>query len=113
MLLRASHAGADVPVLERDASPAGSTSLSSGFVPAGGTRFQRDAGINGDSAAEFATDIQSKSHGLSHAAHVQLACEQIAPAWLARNAATSVWASSNNRVRLQILVQISPFQSSQ
>jgi fumarate reductase flavoprotein subunit len=83
--LRASHTGADVLVLERDASPTGSTSLSSGFVPAGGTRFQRDAGINGDSAAEFATDIQSKSHGLSHPAHVQLACEQIVPAleWLA------------------------------
>ena len=39
--LRALEAGADVLVLERDAVSSGSTALSSGFVPAPGTRFQR------------------------------------------------------------------------
>ena len=32
-------------VLERDRVPRGSTALSSGFIPAAGTRFQRDKGI--------------------------------------------------------------------
>lgn len=38
--LLAAEDGAEVVVLERDASPSGSTSRSSGFVPAPGTRFQ-------------------------------------------------------------------------
>ena len=43
--LAARDAGAEVLVLERDRAPSGSTSLSSGFVPAAGTRFQRSAGV--------------------------------------------------------------------
>jgi fumarate reductase flavoprotein subunit len=83
--LRAHAQGAEVVVLERDSSPTGSTSLSSGFIPAGGTRFQRDIGVHDDNPTEFAKDIQSKSHDQSHPAHVALACENIAPAleWLA------------------------------
>ena len=46
-------AGIECAVLERDARPAGSTALSSGFVPAAGTQAQRAAGIQ-DSAQGFA-----------------------------------------------------------
>jgi fumarate reductase flavoprotein subunit len=65
--LAARDAGAEVLVLERDASPSGSTALSSGFVPAAGTRFQRDAGV-ADSAALLAADIRRKNHGEADAA---------------------------------------------
>ena len=44
--LAARDAGAEVLVLERDQSPCGSTALSSGFIPAAGTRYQRAAGID-------------------------------------------------------------------
>ena len=83
--LRASGEAAEVLILERDSSPSGSTSLSSGFIPAGGTRFQKSAGQPADSAGEFAKDIQTKSHGQSLPSHVRLACENIAQAmeWLA------------------------------
>lgn len=56
------HGATDVLVLERDASNQGSTALSSGFVPAGGTRMQKALGI-ADSPAGFAADIVAKSHG--------------------------------------------------
>jgi fumarate reductase flavoprotein subunit len=52
-------AGVDCVLLERDASPQGSTALSSGFIPAAGTTAQRAAGVHGDSPAQFAADIQA------------------------------------------------------
>ena len=58
--LRLAHAGVDCIVLERDASPSGSTSMSSGFIPAAGTHLQRSLGID-DSAELLATDIQRKA----------------------------------------------------
>jgi fumarate reductase flavoprotein subunit len=83
--LRASEAGADVLVLERDASPSGSTSMSSGFIPAPATRFQRAAGIEDDDPERFAADILAKSHGTSHPRLADLASRTIGPAleWLA------------------------------
>ena len=60
--LAARHAGADVLVLERDRAPSGSTALSSGFIPAAGTRYQRAAGVI-DSPQQFAADILRKNHG--------------------------------------------------
>jgi fumarate reductase flavoprotein subunit len=56
-------AGIDCLLLERDATPSGSTALSSGLIPAPGTQAQRAAGIADDSAAAFADDIQNKAHG--------------------------------------------------
>ena len=55
-------AGIECVVLERDAAPSGSTALSSGFIPAPGTRVQRERGIE-DSAAQFERDIQAKARG--------------------------------------------------
>ena len=83
--LRAKAAGADVVVLERDASPAGSTSMSSGFVPAPATRFQRAIGVEDDTPGRFEADILSKSKGKSIASLATLAASAIGPAleWLA------------------------------
>ena len=47
-------------MIERDAVPAGSTALSSGFIPAAGTRVQRAAGV-ADSVDDFAADILAKT----------------------------------------------------
>lgn len=58
--LAAREAGAEPLVIERDALPAGSTSLSAGLIPAAGTRFQRGKGI-ADSPQLFAADIQRKA----------------------------------------------------
>jgi fumarate reductase flavoprotein subunit len=58
--LSASAAGIELAVLERDAFPRGSTFMSSGFVPASDTRFQREKGVL-DSPAVQASDIQGKN----------------------------------------------------
>jgi len=82
--LAAKDAGAEVLVLERDAAPSGSTALSSGFVPAAGTRWQRAAGV-ADSPRQMAADIQRKNHGEADARLVEAACRAAAPTleWLA------------------------------
>ena len=58
--LSLSDAGIDTLLLERDNKPAGSTSMSSGFIPAADTRLQRSLGVE-DSAHLFAQDIQRKA----------------------------------------------------
>lgn len=60
--LAAAEAGAEPLVLERDARPSGSTTLSQGLIPAAGTRFQRGAGVD-DTPALMARDIQAKARG--------------------------------------------------
>ncbi len=83
--LRAKAAGAEVIVIERDPSPSGSTSMSSGFVPAPATRFQRAVGVDDDTPARFEADIMAKSKGLSDRRLARLASRTIGPAieWLA------------------------------
>ncbi|MET0211173.1 MAG: FAD-dependent oxidoreductase [Burkholderiaceae bacterium] len=73
-------AGVDCVVLERDAVPSGSTALSSGFVPAPGTRAQRAQGIVDDGPARFAADIQAKAHGRAAPALVEAYAGAIGPA---------------------------------
>jgi len=82
--LAARDAGAEVLVVERDATPAGSTALSSGFIPAAHTRFQRERGI-ADSPERFASDIQRKNHGEADARLVEAVCRASGPTieWLA------------------------------
>lgn len=60
--LRLAEAGIETVLIERDATPSGSTALSSGFIPAAGSAVQRAAGID-DDASRFAADIQAKAHG--------------------------------------------------
>ena len=82
--LAAREGGAEVLVVERDASPSGSTALSSGFIPAAFTRFQRAAGVT-DSPERMAADIQKKNHGEADARIVDALCRASGPAieWLA------------------------------
>ncbi len=58
--LAAAEAGAQVLVLERDPVPLGTTAMSSGLIPAAGTRAQRAAGITDDSPERFADDLVDK-----------------------------------------------------
>lgn len=58
--LAALSAGIEAVVVERDKIPRGSTFMSSGFIPAAGTRFQQAAGIQ-DTPALMAKDILDKN----------------------------------------------------
>ena len=82
--LSAVEQGAEVVVFERDPSPSGSTSLSSGFIPAAGTRFQAAKNI-ADSPAQLAADVVAKNGGESDPAMVEVVCQTVGPAleWLA------------------------------
>ena len=82
--LAARDAGAEVLVLERDRVPRGSTALSSGFIPAAGTRFQRAKGIE-DSPALLAADLMAKNKGRSSRAVTARVAERAGPTleWLA------------------------------
>jgi fumarate reductase flavoprotein subunit len=82
--LAARDAGAEVLVLEKDPSPSGSTALSSGFVPACGTRWQRAAGVE-DSPERMAADIQRKNGGEADPRIVDALCRASGPTleWLA------------------------------
>ena len=72
-------AGLDCVLLERDAQPSGSTALSSGFIPAAGTRMQQAAGV-ADNMAGFMQDIQAKAHGTAAPHLVSAYAHAVAPA---------------------------------
>jgi fumarate reductase flavoprotein subunit len=80
--LAARDAGAEVLLLERDASPSGSTALSSGFVPAAPTRFQKKGS---DSAERMAADVMRKNHGEADRRIIEAVCRASGPTieWLA------------------------------
>jgi fumarate reductase flavoprotein subunit len=82
--LAAKEAGADVAVVERDAVPTGSTALSAGLIPAAGTRFQHDKGID-DSPRQFADDIAQKAKGEADPVLVEAVARGAGPLveWLA------------------------------
>lgn len=65
--LTANARGGEVLVIERDAIPTGSTGLSSGLIPAAGTRFQAERGVT-DSADLLTADILRKNHNRTDAA---------------------------------------------
>ena len=92
--LAARDAGAEVVVLERDSTPSGSTALSSGFIPAAGTRYQRAAGID-DSPERFAADIQRKNHGEADARLVDTVARTIGP--------TLEWLDDAHGLRFDVL----------
>ncbi len=56
------RAGIDAVVFERDASPMGTTAMSTGLIPGAGSRLQKSKGID-DSAEIFALDIVAKTKG--------------------------------------------------
>lgn len=92
--LAAKEAGAEVIVLERDASALGTTAMSTGLIPAAGTRAQRAAGIE-DSPELFAADILKKARGQTDAA--------IALALARESAATVEWLIDRHRVPLTLV----------
>jgi fumarate reductase flavoprotein subunit len=81
--LRARDAGAEVVVIERDAVPSGSTALSSGMIPACGTRLQAALGIE-DSVEIMAADVRRKNKNGADPAMVEAICRASGPAidWL-------------------------------
>ena len=68
---------ASLLIIDRDERPAGSTALSSGFVPAAGTALQRKNGVE-DSPSLFAHDIQAKAKGQAYQPLVQTVTEHSA-----------------------------------
>lgn len=80
--LSASQAGAEALVLEQDAATLGTTAMSTGLIPASGSRLQRSAGVE-DSADLFAQDILSKCRRQTDAGMVR--------ALAAASAATVDW----------------------
>ena len=81
--MAAKEAGQSVLVLERDAKPQGSTSLSTGLIPAAGTKLQRAHGID-DSAELLASDIVAKAKGQNVRAIVDAVAKASGPTidWL-------------------------------
>jgi fumarate reductase flavoprotein subunit len=81
--LRLKALGFDAIVIERDATPSGSTALSSGFIPAAATRLQKSLGLS-DSFELFAQDIQHKAKNQAPTHLVQAYVEGVAQAldWL-------------------------------
>ncbi len=73
------HLGVDCVVVERDVLPRGSTALSSGFIPAPGTKAQARQGIH-DSVAAFEQDIQRKAHDTANPTLVSAYAAAIGPA---------------------------------
>lgn len=73
------ESGLDVVVVEKMSSPSGNTSLSQGMIPAAGTRFQRDLGID-DSPETLFADIMKKNGGTSDKQVTRAVSEQ---AWRA------------------------------
>lgn len=82
--LALADAGVAAAIFERDALPSGSTALSSGLIPAAGTRFQRAQGVD-DTPALFAGDLAAKAHGEADPAIVDRVATAAGPTveWLA------------------------------
>ena len=87
-------AGVECVLLERDALPSGSTALSSGFIPACGTRWQKAIGV-ADSVSGFASDIQKKNHHEANPSVVEAVAAIIAP--------TLEWLADRHQVPFEVL----------
>jgi fumarate reductase flavoprotein subunit len=74
--LAAKERGAEAVILERDTKPSGSTSLSSGQIPAAGTKLQREAGLLDDTPELLYKDILAKAHGECDHAIARLIAEE-------------------------------------
>ncbi len=82
--LAARDTGRDIMLFERDRAPGGSTAMSSGMIPACGTRLQREAGIDDDTPERMAADIQARARGAADPELLDLMCRESGPAidWL-------------------------------
>jgi fumarate reductase flavoprotein subunit len=92
--LAARDRGVDVLVLERDSSTSGTTAMSTGLIPAAGTRLQKARGI-ADDPELFAADILRKARNQTDAALVRV---------LARESATTIeWLVDRHRIQLSLV----------
>lgn len=73
--LAAAGAGGKALILEKDQEPGGNTALSTGLIPAAGTRFQEEAGVQDDSPELMAEDIFEKNSYQSDPHLTRLLCE--------------------------------------
>lgn len=92
--LAARDGGMEVLVIERDPKPWGTTSMSTGLIPAAGTPEQAARGIQ-DSPDLFAADIQGKHGGQADPVVVQLLAEE--------SADTVAWLRSAHRVPIDLI----------
>jgi fumarate reductase flavoprotein subunit len=92
--LAAHQAGAEVLVLERDASALGTTAMSTGLIPGANTRLQREKGI-ADSPELFAADVVKKAKGQTD--------EAIALALARESARTIEWLIDDHQVPLSLV----------
>ena len=81
--LAAAEAGAETWILERDATPHGTTGMSQGFICAAASKAQRAAGVEGTTDAFFA-DIMAKTKGQTDPALARAIADEAAPTvdWL-------------------------------
>lgn len=81
--LASSSGGAETLILERDASPSGSTGMSYGAICAAGTRQQHDAGVI-DTSEELVEDILAITRGRTDPGLARIIGEHAGPAveWL-------------------------------
>ena len=89
--LTAADGGASVFVFEKMAVPLPNTARSTGMIPAAGTRWQREAGVD-DSPEAFAADLMAKTHGSGDRALVERLAEVSAPMveWLVDDAGVAL-----------------------
>ncbi len=92
--LAARDAGVDALVLERDPKPWGTTSMSTGLIPAAGTPEQAAAGIE-DSPELFARDIQAKAKGEAN--------QQIVEHLASESAETVAWLRDVHGLQLSLV----------
>jgi fumarate reductase flavoprotein subunit len=83
--LAANERGVEVLILERDAKPSGSTSLSGGQIPAAGSKLQKAAGLVDDTPETLAQDLVIKAQGQCDAGLARHIAEESARTidWLA------------------------------
>lgn len=87
-------AGIDVLVVERDRTPLGTTSMSTGLIPAAGTPEQRERGLE-DSPEQFTADVMAKTDGEAN--------ETIVRALAETSAETISWLRDTHGVNLNLL----------
>src|SRR5215472_9089284 len=92
--IAAHDAGAEVAVIEKLDRPGGNSALSTGSVPAAGTRFQRDAGI-ADSPERFIDDLL-RTGGPTD-------CPHLVRRLVETSAATVEWLTDCAGARLQLV----------
>lgn len=73
--LAAERIGTSVLILEKNHEPGGNTALSTGLIPAAGTRFQQAVGVENDTPERMAKDIFKKNGYESDPDLTQLLCE--------------------------------------